>query len=620
MQRVRVYGEKAKTAQLVDALYDFGAIHVTRAKHEFVNEYGAPLNSFKDVSSALISIRTVEKLLELKGEATNYSALSLAELLEKCREKRVYAAVELHEQREKLEAEKASLEKAAQDIEVLALFGLAKSFTSVKSVAFTLFETSSSQSLLKTEFSTAKARISVKQGKAKRFCLVAFSPAKREVVEKIVAKHAARIIAIPNIQSNSFGEEAGVIARRISTTQQMIGKIEGEINEIRKNQRDILGLKEALSIQSKKAQLPFNFAATNNLVAVEAWVPCEKAGLLEKQLGKKLYAYVEFLKTSELAPTKMANPRPLNAFEELVKFFSLPRSDELDPTPLIALSFPLFFGMIIGDIGHSLLALVAAYLIKLKMKTGFWQSAGTMLAVSAVFGIVFGFIYAEFFGVENIFGYHLTPLIPRTEAHGLETLMALVILVGMLHLAVGYIAGAYNAFAHGHRKHGTAKLSWLVLEFSLAAFIAGNLEIAFLKFVQPLAVIAPPAISGALLALSVIGIVVFEGVVAILEIAGLVSNIFSYLRIMALGVSAAIIALLLGKIPEAVSFADPLSTIAGALLLVLYVVGQVLAMGIAVFESMIQSMRLQYVEFFSKFFHGGGVPFAALNPEMAKQF
>ncbi|MBI4406734.1 hypothetical protein HY571_02365 [Candidatus Micrarchaeota archaeon] len=613
MQRVRVYGEKVKVAQLVDALYDFGAIHVTAAKHGFIKEYGAPLNHFKDVSSALISLRTVEKLLGLKGKATDYAALPLAQLLEKCREKRVYEAIELNEQREKLLGEKANLERAAQDVRIFGLFGLSKNFAGVKSLVFTLFETSSTPNLLKTEFA-ANGRISVKQSNAKRFCLVAFDKNHKEAVEKIVAKHASRILPIPNIQSNSFQEEASAISQKISTTQQMIAGIEREMKEIRKNERDIIGLKEALSTESKKAQLPFNFAATNNLVAVEAWVPGKKAGLLEAELGKKFRAYVEFLKTNELAPTKMLNPKPLNSFEELVKFFSLPKSNELDPTPLVALSFPLFFGMIIGDIGHSLMALAAAYLIKLKMKTEFWQAAGTMLALSAVFGIIFGFIYAEFFGVEHIFGYHLTPLIHRLEAGGLETLMALVILFGILHLAVGYAVGAYQAFAHGDKKHGAAKLSWLVLEFSLVAFITGSLNITFLKFVQPLSVIAPPAISGPLLLLSVIGITVFEGLIAILEIAGLVSNIFSYLRIMALGVSAAIIALLLGKIPEAVSFADPLSIIAGALLLVLYVVGQVLAMGIAVFESMIQSMRLQYVEFFSKFFHGGGNPFVALNP------
>ena len=85
---------------------------------------------------------------------------------------------------------------------------------------------------------------------------------------------------------------------------------------------------------------------------------------------------------------------------------------------------------------------------------------------------------------------------------------------------------------------------------------------------------------------------------------------------MALGVAGVVIALILNKIPESVSFASPVAAITSILLLTLYVFGHLAGIALALFESMIQSMRLQYVEFFSKFFEGGGIQFNPLNSKI----
>ncbi len=617
MQRVRVYGEKEKLKQLVESLYEFGAIHVTQAKHEFVQEYGEALDTFKDVSSALIAIRTAERVLNLTGEASDYSELNLKELLKECKEQQIDEVVQLNEAKEKIKTERANLEKRITDAEPFALFGLNKNFASVKSVSFTLFQTTSSLELLKKDFEIENTSIAVKESKGIRYCLAGFERSKSELIAKAIPKHASKVIIIPEIESKNYKQEIEMLSEEVQTSEKMILEIDAKLEKIKKtSSANILGLKEALKIESKKAQLPFNFAKTVNLIAVEGWVQKKTVNTLENELNKKMKTvHVEFIETNELAPTKMKNPRPLNAFEEMVKFFSLPKSTEIDPTLLVAVSFPIFFGMIIGDIGHSLMALLLAFMIKAKMKSDFWQAAGGMLAISAISGIIFGFIFAEFFGFNHILGYKLTPIIHRMEGHGLEILMALVILLGMIHLAIGYVLGAYQSFKRHHAKHGAAKLSWLLLEISLAIYMAAVLKVGFLQFVKPIASVITPPISGPLIIVALLGIILTEGIIALFEIPGLLSNIFSYLRIMALGVSAAVIALILDKIPEAVSFADPVSIIGAFLLLVLYALGQTLAMALAVFESMIQSIRLQYVEFFSKFFEGGGNEFVALNPE-----
>ncbi|MDP3741973.1 MAG: V-type ATPase 116kDa subunit family protein [Candidatus Micrarchaeota archaeon] len=628
MQRIRAYCEKGSEAQVVEALYEFGAIHVTPAKHSFLKEHGQALDSFKDVSTALIQIRTAESIfgkvkINTKRTLTESSleSFTLPQLLKKYQNSNVGDVVQLNEESEKLFVEQGNLERKIEDYTPLALFeSLDEKLARVKSVAFTLFQTNSAAKVLKEDFAKLQnTSTSVKQNGSATYCLVVFDKVQNEQVSKIIAKHASHVIPVPQLQNGGFRNEVEKLQAQLISVKQRIQEIKTQIATLKEEQGSaITSLRVALEIESKKAQLPFQFGATNTLIAVEGWVAKKNASNLETTLAKKVKnTYVEFIETIELAPTKLVNPRPLNSFEELVKFFSLPKSNELDPTALVAVSFPLFFGMIVGDIGYGLVALLLALFIKHKTKGDyFMQSFGTMLAVSSVSSIIFGVIFGEFFGFEHILGVvELHPLIHRVEEHGLAILMALTILFGMLHLAIGYAIGAWQAFKHGHSKHGYAKVSWLVLEFSLALFIAGNLKVSFLYFIEPIAQVIPPIITGPLVLLSVIGIAFFEGPTALFEIPGLLSNIFSYLRIMALGVAGVVIALILNKIPESISFATPVAIVTSILLLALYVFGHLAGIVLALFESMIQSMRLQYVEFFSKFFEGGGIQFNPLNPK-----
>ncbi len=613
MQRIRAYVDKGATPELVEALYEFGAIHVTQTKPDYLKEYGKTLDTFKDISTALIALRSAEQTLKLKEKPQNLNA-HLAELLKRCEKTKAYKANELNEEKERLKEQLGELEKKSGELAPPALFNLDGNALRVKSAGIALFQTSSNPQVIKTDFGKiSNTAISIKQTGDAGYCLVVFDKTNEEFVSRAVSKHAGKIISIPAIDG-SYASELQGVDKQVKETRNKISEINKQLDEIRKtNGREIVSLREALEIESRKAQLPFKFGATNSLIAVEAWIPKKHSTIIEKELSKKVKAHIEFLQTKELPPTKLVNPIMVGAFEELVRFFSLPKSTELDPTPLVAISFPLFFGMIVGDIGYGLVSLAAAIALKMKTSGKMMQSIGTMLVVSSISSIIFGVIFGEFFGFEHIFGFELHPLIHRTEEHGLALLMALSILFGMIHVAVGYLLGAYQSFKHNHVKHGLAKISWLILEFSLALYVAANLEVPFLHFIQPLAYIITPNISAPLIILSVIGIGVFEGATALFEIPGLLSNVFSYLRIMALGVSGAIIALILNKILDAISFATPVDIITSLLLLALFVLGHIGSIALALFESMIQSMRLQYVEFFSKFFEGGGIPFAPLN-------
>ena len=621
MQRFRIYAPLATSTALVDALYSFGAIHITTAKSAVSKEKSTSLTSFAQVSNALVTIRAVERILGLNGASLNSTSVDLQILLNKFNSLNTQRILDLNKELIQLKTKSSEVKNK---IDALIPFKSLKinpsGISSTKLVAYAYAELNTTIQTLEHDFT--KANIShelhsIKNAKTE-FALVAFDKRSEQTARLIVQKHAKKVLNIPVIESTSFAIEIHKLESALHEINYKIEEIQNTLTSFKEhNAHTIFEIRSGLEFESKKAQLPFNFAASKTVIAVEGWIPSKIASELENNLSEKLSTsiYVELLHTTELAPTLLHNKAPADSFEELVKFFSLPKSSELDPSALVAISFPLFFGMIVGDIGYGLVSLLLAYYIYLKMGTNnqFMKALATMMATSAISSILFGFVFGEFFGFENIFGFELHPLIARLDPVGLNTLMSLSILFGMLHLSLGFILGVKAAIEHNHYKHAIGKLAWFTLMWSLVLTVISNIPISFFQLLSPAAHALPAIAWTALLAISIIAISITEGITSLFEIPGILSNIFSYLRIMALGVSGVIIAYILNLIPGALNFSNPVSIAISILLMIVYVIGQIGGIVLALFESMMQSMRLQYVEFFSKFFEGGGVAFKPLD-------
>ncbi len=623
MQRIRVFAPANASAALVDALYSFGAIHITQAKSAVSKEKSIALPSFAQVSNALVTLRATEKILQLNSASTPSQHYSLNELLNKFNSLNCEKIINLNKEQTAL---KTKANEIQNKITLLTPFKSLKinpySINPSKLIEFTYIELNTTAQTLENDLK--KANISneiytVKNNKTE-FALIAFDKRHEQNAKLIAQKHAKKTINIPTIESSTFSSEIHKLENELHEINYKIEEIQNQLTNFKEHHaKTIYETRNGLEFESKKAQLPFNFAASKSVIAVEGWIPTKIANELETNLNQKLSTsvYVELIHTNELAPTLLSNKPPASSFEELVKFFSLPKSTELDPSALVAISFPLFFGMIVGDIGYGIVSLLLAYYIYLKMgKTNqFMKALATMLAMSSIASIIFGIVFAEFFGFEHIFGYALHPLIHRLDPHGLDILMSLSILFGMLHLSLGFILGVKAAIEHAHYKHAIGKLAWFTLMWSLVLTITANMSISFFQLLTPAAHAIPAIAWTILLLISIIAIAITEGVTNLFEIPGILSNIFSYLRIMALGVSGVIIAYILNLVPAALNFSNPVSIAISILLMIVYVLGQIGGIVLALFESMVQSMRLQYVEFFSKFFEGGGFEFKPLDDQ-----
>ncbi len=646
MSKVRVVCGRNSTASVVRALYDFGSIEVREQK--VFPQSNKPLPEFRDISGALIELRSAEKTLESVSEPKERrkkekpaSATTPAEDLRNADSARLLSEFrglplrELSELKKRKDELGKEAEALAQKRAELAPFKNLRVKTTLISAArlnsrlrFAYFQlrgaTKNAKAAEKTESECEcsllklPAKLVFSSSEGRNYALAAFPSSAAQAVREAMTALAAKEIAIPDVQTEHYGEALAQVEAKAKQNAEALRGIAVELAEFKKKFLPRIALmRGALELKAGEASLPAKFGETSVAVSVEAWLPNRLkpalAAELERKLGKKFV--LEEIPKSEagVSPVLLKNRSFIKPFEFFIRFFSLPGSHDIDPTFLVSLTFPIFFGMILGDIGYGLLALLLALALRFKAPKGFFRTAGGIMLLSALFTIAFGFVYGEFFGFENVLGYPLHPIIARGESEGLQVLIALTVLVGAIHLGLGYAVGVAENAVERHWKHAAAKASWLLLEISMLAFLTASAQVVFFAFLKPLAEALPTAFSLPFVIASLVGIIVFEGPMALFEIFGLFSNLFSYLRIMALGVSGVILALIINKLPLSFNAADPVSIVSFVLFAAIFVLGHLGSLALGLFEASIQSLRLHYVEFFSKFYRGGGIPFLPLR-------
>ena len=307
---------------------------------------------------------------------------------------------------------------------------------------------------------------------------------------------------------------------------------------------------------------------------------------------------IEILKITEddKVPTIMKNPKIVNSFEELVKMNSVPSYKEIDPTFLMFLTFPIFYGFILGDVVYGLISL--SFFTFLKFKFEKLKTIMNIFIISSFSSIIFGWIYGEFIGFEphNIlfleahkhFGFFI-------RSHSPETLLVIAVIFGIVHINIGFILGIINNFKN-KKKVFSDYVSWIVFEICvLFLYLGFTFEVDMYKY-----------ISYFLLFVVLVLLYVGHGILGIIEIPSFFSNVLSYARLMAIGISSIVIAMLINQYSIVFFEKGTFWIILGV---ILFSIGHIFNIILGNFESFIHSLRLHYVEQFTKFYKGGGTLF-----------
>lgn len=398
-------------------------------------------------------------------------------------------------------------------------------------------------------------------------------------------------------------EEAGIVKEEVNILDKL---------EILSPKKETLDLAEEffsnliLRTDAHKFQ-----ADTLSTIMLSGWIAKEDTSALMDLLKQEMkqpyslqFSEVEKNETHTV-PIILKNKKMIRAFESLTEMYSMPAYDEIDPTPVMTPFYLVFFGMMVADIGYGVVLLLATLFAKL------WLNPDKPLKKSIDFFfylsfpvIAWGAIYGSLFGISLPF----TLLSPTTD---IIPILILSLVFGWMQLMTGLAMNLYvklkkddvlGAFSGG--------ISWMALLLGLALLVISKTVL-----INDILFLAGIVIS----VLAVMGIVLFpiaenkghrikglmKGLYALYGATGYVGDLVSYTRLMALGVAGSSIAVAFNTIIDSLPL--PARVTLGILLtIVLHGLNLFLSM----LSAYVHGIRLQYVEFFGKFYGGGGRKFS----------
>jgi V/A-type H+-transporting ATPase subunit I len=430
------------------------------------------------------------------------------------------------------------------------------------------------------------------------------------------ATKAEQLLSEAGVQSLSLPdqfEEEGVTAT-IQRMQARLDELPKELSALERDRarigrergRELAWIQASVRDHLATVEAMEKAVVTPRAFVLEGWVPKAVQPELERKLGLCCGAgfEIETMSSEEWAgdtvPVVLKNPRLFRPFEAITRMMPLPKYGTVDPTPFVAVFFPMFFGVVLGDVGYgSILALVSLILRLRSRADTTLRSVSEIGLACALFSIIFGFLYGELFGdLGHRIGLH--PIIFNRE-EAFFPFLGFAIALGLVHIVVGLLVGAVKMF-HGDKRRALGKgmAALMVVLIALALMAASGMLPE--RFFTPLVITT-------LVALPIL--IIGEGVLAPIEFVSTLGNVLSYARIMAVGTASVMMAVVANRMVGAFG-----SVVVGILFaLVFHLINFVLG----VFSPTIHVLRLHYVEFFGKFYSPGGAQYRPFRHWSARE-
>lgn len=380
------------------------------------------------------------------------------------------------------------------------------------------------------------------------------------------------------------------------------------------------------------------FRHTGSTFVLEGYLPEEKQNEVKSAVQMVSDAvFIEFSepKEGDEPPTLTKNDKLVTQTEFITDLYSTPDYNEVDPNKVVFFFFMLFMGVIMADIGYGLVMIVLGLTLALRIKVDNGaRRLWFVIALGGVFSIIFGVLFNSLFGVRVLpFDILPSPVPENGNTEGLMTILLGCLALGVIHIATGYFMKALNCFKQKDYVGGIFDgLVW-VLFFIGFIFAAFNFLVGYL---MPEALeTMNPAVKNFFDAVTVPGLVIVgvtvvmaaftagrnergfgkfsKGFGAVYGLINLMSDILSYARLFGLMLSGMIIASTFNDIGGSLLSGGGIGYVFGPLVMGL---GHTFNIAMGVLGAYIHDSRLQYIEFFSKFYTGEGEKFMPLGSDM----
>jgi V/A-type H+-transporting ATPase subunit I len=646
MSRLLIAASRDQMAPVIAELYRHNLFHIEDYVDAGAEGYegfriGSPLSGASEKSADLVKIRAIANTIALRADDVDVRpSCSRDELQVKIERELPLLEREVEEltgRRLKLETRAKELEQKIAEITPFAdipvdmnLYHGYKRFTTLAGYV-------SREVTLDVPHEMHLAK-----GKEKNFLVVIFPAGQKGDVDKALADAGFQPVPVP--------EESGSARGRIEFYSGETAALNKEILEINKQLGDVkqkqasflVACEELLKAEVDQTEAPLRFATTKQTFVAEGWVPENKVAAVTNSLvyvtdGKVFVTVVPTDLEHDSVPVEYHNPDFAKPSQVLMDVYSRPKYNEVDPTLMLSIVFPLFFGLILGDVGYGLILLAMALGLRKFLKGEDGRYLLDVLRNASISSIIFGMLYSEFLGFAIpglrpiLYSRHLMAEAAEGEAvasHGpmIPELLVLSVWIGILHITLGRILAIIN---HANQDHGEHRTKTMLANFGWIAVMWGVLIVIWSIAAIPLmpdltglpsviSIVNYGGVFGAVLAVLGVLLIARDSVLEVIELPGIISHVLSYTRIVAVGFSSVAIAMVVNFIsigmfiqPQLENF-SPFGIILVLVGLVVFLLGHALNTVLGIMGGGIHSIRLHYVEFLTKFYKGGGrkyVPF-----------
>ncbi|MDT2831791.1 V-type ATP synthase subunit I [Vagococcus carniphilus] len=453
----------------------------------------------------------------------------------------------------------------------------------------------------------------VYESQSRQYAFIVFLEKDEELMKELVSTYGLNVMDYAYDQAPkevfesletrlvTLKKEKEEIIKQVSTQHQMV-------NPLKMAEESVLAEIDRIHVKEMLAEY-------KDLTVIRGWIESDRAESFEKNVRAQLTSNLPVLMTfdettqTEDVPTALKNNKLVKPFESLTEMYSLPKYGELDPTPLLTPFYMVFFGMMVADVGYGLLMLVGTLLLSKKktLRRGV-RNFISLFKILSVPVMIWGLIYGSFFGLSLPF-HVLSP----TE--DMNSILILSVCFGMIQLLVGLlINGIQLVKKKDYLKSVSESFAWQGILIGAVLLVLGNIVLKneglknaglILFVISSVLIILVPMITN-----KSKGKGLAQGVYSFYGITGYIGDLVSYTRLMALGISGGSIAgafnMLVGFMPPVAKF-----TVGIALIIVLHALNIFLSL----LSAYVHGARLQYVEYFGKFFQGGGRKFSPFKPK-----